>query len=78
MPTMAAPTWISKEGTVTSIQDPGQGHQSHQLAVILPPDNGNVYTGVGVGVVSSFLHPEKTATNNKMLSIQTLIFFIAF
>jgi hypothetical protein len=43
---MAAPTWTSKEGTITSVQDPGQGHESHQLAVILPPDNGKIYTGV--------------------------------
>ncbi|MGI0069974.1 MAG: hypothetical protein ACREAN_06950 [Nitrosopumilaceae archaeon] len=46
MPTMTAPTWTTKTGTVTSVQDPGIGHESHQLAIILPPDNGNIYNGV--------------------------------
>jgi hypothetical protein len=32
-------------GTMTSSQDPGVGHESHQLAVILPPSD-NVYEGV--------------------------------
>ena len=31
-------------GTITSIQDPGIGHESHQLAVILPPSQ-NIYVG---------------------------------
>ena len=31
-------------GIVTSVQDPGQGHESHQLAVILPPIE-NTYRG---------------------------------
>ena len=31
-------------GTITSIQDPGIGHESHQLAIILPPSQ-NVYVG---------------------------------
>ena len=44
MPTMAAPTWTTKTGTVTSIQDPGQGHETHQLAIILPPSD-KIYTG---------------------------------
>ena len=39
---------ISKEqtasSTITSVQDPGQGHEGHQLAVILPPSE-NVYVG---------------------------------
>ena len=33
-----------ESGTVTSIQDPGLGHESHQLAVILPPSD-KVYVG---------------------------------
>ena len=31
-------------GTITSMQDPGIGHESHQLAIILPPSQ-NVYVG---------------------------------
>ena len=31
-------------GLVTSIQDPGQGHEGHQLAIILQP-NENIYRG---------------------------------
>jgi len=34
----------TKSETITSVQDPGQGHESHQLAVILPPSK-NVYVG---------------------------------
>jgi len=34
-----------KTGTLTSVQDPGQGHESHQLAIILPPSD-KTYTGV--------------------------------
>lgn len=35
----------TKTGTLTSIQDPGQGHESHQLAIILPPSD-KVYKGI--------------------------------
>ena len=28
-----------------SMQDPGQGHETHQIAIILPPQAGVVYTG---------------------------------
>ncbi|KAG2475601.1 MAG: hypothetical protein NPMRIOTA_120016 [Nitrosopumilales archaeon] len=31
--------------TVTSSQDPGQGHEDHQLAIILPPNEGTIYDG---------------------------------
>ena len=31
-------------GVITSVQDPGQGHESHQLAIILPPSE-NTYRG---------------------------------
>ncbi len=31
--------------TITSIQDPGQGHDSHQLALILSPSEGTIYDG---------------------------------
>ena len=31
-------------GTITSMQDPGQGHEGHQLAIILPPSE-NIYRG---------------------------------
>jgi len=37
--------WETKTGTITSIQDPGVGHESHQLAIILPPSS-NVYKGI--------------------------------
>lgn len=30
---------------IESMQDPGQGHQAHQLALILPPKDGVVYSG---------------------------------
>jgi hypothetical protein len=35
---------LQAHGTITSIQDPGVGHESHQLAIILPP-SPNVYVG---------------------------------
>ncbi len=31
--------------TITSSQDPGQGHESHQLALILSPNEGSLYDG---------------------------------
>ncbi len=31
--------------TITSIQDPGQGHESHQLSLILSPSEGTIYDG---------------------------------
>ncbi len=31
--------------TVTSMQDPGIGHTSEQLAIVLPPNNGSIYHG---------------------------------
>lgn len=31
--------------TLTSLQDPGQGHNSHQLALILSPNEGTIYDG---------------------------------
>jgi hypothetical protein len=34
----------SASGTMTSVQDPGQGHEAHQIAVILPPTD-KVYVG---------------------------------
>ena len=35
----------SASGTITSVQDPGVGHESHQLAIILPPSD-KVYKGI--------------------------------
>jgi hypothetical protein len=35
----------SDSGTIESIQDPGVGHETHQLAIILPPSD-NVYSGI--------------------------------
>ena len=37
--------WKTKTGTITSVQDPGVGHESHQLAIILPPSS-NIYKGI--------------------------------
>jgi hypothetical protein len=31
--------------TITSLQDPGQGHEGHQLALILSPSEGTIYDG---------------------------------
>ena len=31
--------------TITSSQDPGQGHETHQLALILSPNLGTLYDG---------------------------------
>ncbi|MFB5635371.1 MAG: hypothetical protein ACE5RB_01955 [Nitrosopumilus sp.] len=31
--------------TITSSQDPGQGHENHQLALILSPNKGTIYDG---------------------------------
>src|SRR5947199_692695 len=45
IPMMETPMWITKTGTLTSVQDPRQGHENHQLAIILPPSD-KVYTGV--------------------------------
>ena len=37
---------FAQQGTVTSTQDPLPGHESHQLALILPPrDDGAIYQG---------------------------------
>ena len=30
--------------TITSSQDPGQGHENHQLALILSPNEGTLMT----------------------------------
>ena len=37
--------WQTSSGTITSSQDPGVGHETHQLAIILPPTS-NVYKGI--------------------------------
>ncbi len=31
--------------TITSSQDPGQGHENHQLSIILSPNKGTIYDG---------------------------------
>lgn len=31
--------------TITSVQDPGKGHEGHQLAIILSPSEGTLYDG---------------------------------
>lgn len=36
---------IKKGGTVESMQDPGVGHEAHQLAIILPPSE-KTYSGI--------------------------------
>jgi len=35
---------LTSSGTMTSVQDPGQGHEAHQIAVILPPTD-KIYVG---------------------------------
>jgi len=35
---------LTSSGTITSVQDPGQGHEAHQIAVILPPTD-KIYVG---------------------------------
>jgi hypothetical protein len=35
---------LAKSETITSVQDPGQGHEGHQIAIILPPTD-KVYVG---------------------------------
>ena len=40
--TLKVPKTVS--GIITSVQDPGQGHESHQLAIVLPPSE-NTYRG---------------------------------
>ena len=37
--------WKSASGTLKSMKDPGIGHESHQLAIILPPSD-KVYKGI--------------------------------
>jgi len=37
--------WKTSSGTITSSQDPAVGHETHQLAIILPPTS-NVYKGI--------------------------------
>ncbi len=37
--------WQSATGTLQSMQDPGIGHETHQLAIILPPSD-KVYKGI--------------------------------
>ena len=38
-------TWKVSTGTIDSMIDPGIGHETHQLAIILPPSE-NVYKGI--------------------------------
>src|SRR3990172_5969284 len=42
---VAPPMWQSASGTIKSIQDPGIGHETHQLAIILLPSD-KVYKGL--------------------------------
>jgi len=37
--------WQTSTGTISSMLDPGVGHETHQLAIILPPSD-NVYKGI--------------------------------
>jgi hypothetical protein len=38
------PPWQTSSGTIISTKDPGMGHETHQLAIILPPSD-KVYRG---------------------------------
>jgi hypothetical protein len=42
MATLKVPKTVT--GVITSVQDPGQGHENHQLAILLPPSD-KVYRG---------------------------------
>jgi hypothetical protein len=42
---MVTHDYQSASGTMTSMQDPGLGHESHQIAIILPPTD-KVYKGI--------------------------------
>jgi len=37
--------WITATGTIQSMQDPGLGHESHQLVIMLPPSD-MIYKGI--------------------------------
>ncbi len=37
--------WVTATGTIQSMQDPGLGHESHQLAILLPPSD-KIYKGI--------------------------------
>jgi len=37
--------WITSTGTIQSMMDPGVGHETHQLAIILPPTD-MIYQGI--------------------------------
>jgi len=37
--------WITATGTIQSMQDPGLDHESHQLAILLPPSD-KIYKGI--------------------------------
>jgi plastocyanin len=65
-----------KTGTIQSVQDPGIGHESHQIAIILPPTS-DIYSGILSysasepiqlitlrGPIGSDEHPEKTWTSD--------------
>ncbi|MBM2819752.1 MAG: hypothetical protein HW410_1434, partial [Nitrosarchaeum sp.] len=39
------PSETVASATITSVKDPGMGHETHQLAIILPPSN-QTYSGV--------------------------------
>ena len=43
--TMKPHGWITATGTLDSVTDPGLGHESHQLAIILPPTD-MIYKGI--------------------------------
>ena len=43
--TAAHGEWKTQSGTLTSVQDPGVGHEGHQLAVILAPSS-SIYKGI--------------------------------
>jgi len=46
---------LTSSGTMTSQQDPGQGHEAHQLAVILPPTD-KIYVGKVTFAASEPVH----------------------
>ncbi len=53
--------------TISSSQDPGKGHESHQIAIILSPNEGTLYDGSFTYTASE---PVKVAILHEILTEQ--------
>jgi len=73
----SSPSDTVKTGTSTSIQDPGVGHSTHQLVLILPP-SPNTYHGILTYSASenvqlvSLIGPINNATDNQGQMVYTM------